>query len=415
MRHVDKNLLGCPTVPRRSLPKLSLLPSALMASYAMHPSLPLAPLHATARITMNEDNHHQNNITVMLPDALVAHALEWLPFSDRRRYFSCSHALVRSCRDYESLLQSLVLSRPPPLSVLENLTNLHTLNMGEWATDDFLRNLSSITAAPNLKHLFMTRSMHITDAGLEFLTRNPLRCQTLETIDITYCRNTTYAGTFPLRDKLTALKLLRRQPQWMDGTYETPFENDSLHTYWADGTFYFLRDNLKSGYVCDYFLWDSTNENRVGDKLQYNNLDLAEVLPVEFRQVFRPGVSLLRLPQEQAVLVAQTLRGMYPPKDYPTLEQKDLVPMGESIYLDVVGNVTNDEEMRHTMLSRIPMRPLESLMPPWDIVEKNRMQIAKMTSKQLNSRWNEEELTLHTRMGGTFEAFMAIRPLYDSM
>lgn len=364
------------------------------------------------------ENERANTRLTMLPEALLAHVLQWLPFSDRRRYFSCCHDSWRNGRrDYEALLQSLVLTRLPPSTLLNNLNNLHTLDIGSNATNDFLRNLQSERVLPKLKHLFMAKSMRITDEGLDSLTRNSLRCQTLESIDISYCRNTTYAGTFVLRDKLKALQLLRRQPQWMDGRYETPFENDHLHTYWPDGTFSFSRETLNSGYVCDYFLWNANNEHCVGDKLQYNDLNTFDALPQEVRNSYRPGVSLVRLPgNDKAILVAQLLRGLYPPKDYPKLEHEGRVELGHSVYLDVDGNVlandADDEDLRHVMISHIPRRPLESLMPPRDIVEKNRVTVANLDG--LNERmWIHEELALHMRLRGRIQDFEAIRPYYE--
>lgn len=367
---------------------------------------------------MNEHHHSDDAVILQLPEAVVGYMLEYLPFADRRVYFSSCHSLWRSCQAYESLLQSLTLSKPPPPTVLSNFLNLRSLDVGSSATDDFLRSLESKQAVPRLKHLVITNSLQVTDAGLESLVRNPIRCETLETLDITYCRNTTYAGTFCLRDSLKALKLLRRQPEWMDGTYETPSDNGCRHTYWADGTFSASTGTLSSGHVSDYFQWTRENEDHVGDKLQYNNMDSFEVLPQELRNAYQPGVSMLRLPGERAVLVAQSLRGLYPPKNYPKLEQKRDVPLGECIYLDVDGKVLSDsdnEELRHVMISHIPIQPLakESLMPPSDIVELNRVQVEKQQTRTLyrekrQCAWNTKELQLHSLLGGSLDELSAM-------
>ena len=75
-----------------------------------------------------------------------------------------------------------------------------------------------------------------------YLSMGEHRSQTLREIDITFCRNTTYNGTFPLRDRLSNLKLIR-QPKWLDGQFHTPFGDSpsysqvEVHTYWADGKF----------------------------------------------------------------------------------------------------------------------------------------------------------------------------------
>jgi hypothetical protein len=224
----------------------------------------------------------------------------------------------------------------------------------------------------------------------------------LQTIDITYCRRTTYEGTFVLRDKLVSLKLLRRQPQWMDGVFETPFENDFLHTYWADGTFSFARDSLATGFVSDIFEWES--ENHVGDKVQYSDFDDSELdttWPAWAKLAYRPGVSLLQIPGERAVLVAQRMRGLYPPRDYPKPHHVDIVPLGQSMYLDRGGNFLernhNDEE-RHTMISHVPMQPLEEIMPPLHIVEKNHL-FLEMAQEEVQDE-GSPELKLHMALGG---------------
>jgi hypothetical protein len=365
---------------------------------------------------MNEDI----SITILrLPEAIVAHILEWLKFSERRRYFSCSAELWTTCREtYESLLPKLVVFEPPPLITLQSMINLTTLNVSKWATDFFLRHLEHEQAVPLLKHLSLAQSMHVTDAGLESLTRNSIRCQTLESIDITYCRRTTYAGTFILRDELTNLKLIRRQPEWLDGMYETPFENDHLHTYWADGTFSFSRDSLNSGYVCDYFEWDDA---RVGTKVQYNDLTaLNDMFPDGLNSHYRPGVSIKRLTGEKAILVAQLQRGIFQPKDYPILSQKDACPIGESIYLNengvaIIQENDNAHDSRYVMISHIPMRPLESFMPPPELVKRNRAFLQDNPEPRVQSRFSirPEEHLLHGMLGGRYEDFEAIQEYYE--
>jgi hypothetical protein len=231
------------------------------------------PLPSTMNASQARDR--TTSVTPLLPEALIWHALEWLSFRERRRFFSSCKSLWRTRIDYESKVKSLVLPSPPPSSSLYNLVNLYSLDLGALSSDGFLLELCSELALPNLRNLSMVRSMQVTDNGLELITRNAVRCRMLQTIDITYCRRTTYEGTFVLRDRLLSLKLLRRQPQWMDGVFETPFENDHLHTYWADGTFSFARDSLATGFVCDVFEWES--QNHVGDKVQYSDFQDSEL------------------------------------------------------------------------------------------------------------------------------------------
>jgi hypothetical protein len=58
----------------------------------------------------------------------------------------------------------------------------------------------------------------------------------------------------------------------MDGKFQTPFDNDGLHTYWCDGTFQFDRDTQSSGFVSDLQL-KKNDCDYVTDKLQYNNFE----------------------------------------------------------------------------------------------------------------------------------------------
>jgi hypothetical protein len=367
-----------------------------------------------------QDGSERVALELLLPEALIWQALEWLPFWQRRRFFSCCKSLWRTRSDYESKIQSLLLPHPPPFSCLCNLGNLQTLDLGCSSSDEFLQELCSELALPNLTNLLMARSMQVTDRGLELLTHNPVRCKMLQTIDITFCRRTTYEGTFVLRDNLVSLKLLRRQPQWMDGLFETPFANDHLHSYWADGTFSFARDSLATGFVCDIFEWESLSQHHVGDKVQYSDFDDSELdtaWPTWAKLAYRPGVSLLRIPGERAVLVAQRLQGLYPPRDCPKLHHVDIVPRGQSMYLDKEGHFLdqnhNDEEQRHTMISHVPMQPLEQIMPPLNIVQKNRAYLERRAAREEIQNETSPELKLHLALGGQLSDWHDVSSKYN--
>jgi hypothetical protein len=100
----------------------------------------------------------------------------------------------------------------------------------------------------------MRGSKHVTDLGLGFLGQSTC-CESLESIDITFYVNTTYEGTLALRNsnRLPNLRVIRRQPIWLDGHFETPFEEEDrreLHTYHVDGSFNFrYRDVMSHGFV----------------------------------------------------------------------------------------------------------------------------------------------------------------------
>ena len=366
-----------------------------------------------------------------LPETILADILSCLNLTDRRRAVGTCKSLwnqrtsleekmtslkINNSREIDGALMTkgLTISRPGP--VLQNLSNLIHLDLQSYATDTLLYLLPTAPFQGTLKSLCMARSTDVTDVGLMLLSRRqpaitdihdsaslhttasyhaaraadvespPHRASSLialEYIDITFCRGTSFSGTFWLRDGLPNLKCIRRQPKWMDGHFYTPFGDDEddveIHTYWPDGTFQFTRDRQSNGFVADLFAWEDNNdmngdemeiedEDRrsvedidfVGDKLQYNNSSMPHPLPTFTQFAYRPGVSLMRLPPEpekadhggsittnhetststtskklvQCVLVAQYLDGLKPPSNRRWMEQakKENIPLGTSKY-----------------------------------------------------------------------------------
>lgn len=80
--------------------------------------------------------------------------------------------------------------------------------------------------------------------------------------------------------------------------------------------------------------------------------------------------------------------------------QKDLASLGESIHLDADVYVTEEQAQQHILLSHIPVPPLDSLMSPEAIVEKNRIHIAQ----QGCDIWEDSsfERTLHELLHCTY-------------
>ena len=213
---------------------------------------------------------------------------------------------------------------------------------------------------------------------------------TLQYIDIKFCRNTTYEGTFLLRSLLDNLRLIRRQPSWLDGEFHTPFSTDGsveVHTYWPDGSFTFTRNSQSTGFVCDLFPWKEDEYDFLGDKLQYNNFPTPDGWPSWFGYAYRPGVSLLKLEDDtssignrqdesRCVLVSQYVRGLKPPSNRHLIEgAKDLVQEGESKYFDKDGNILpngapeNGQDSQVMMISKMRKYPLpvssdNKLLPP---------------------------------------------------
>lgn len=323
-------------------------------------------------------------------------------------------------------------------SFFGTLGNLVELDMGGLATDDVFEALagvnSSVELIKNLRHISMVGSLDVTDRGLELLSRGNNRAQNVISIDITFCRSTTYSGTFPLRDRLHNLALIRRQPEWLDGSFVTPFKraddqnngDDELHIYWADGSFQFNRGLQSEGFVVDLFPLEEdvtpmsqSNPGRkleeegprhLADRLQYTNFEPPQSWPGWARYCYRPGVSLLRLPGcegaesdaladeiaerdsniagNRSVLVAQRLEGLRAPLDAPDAYKHtiDVIPLGKSRTFSRDGEIIADSgngigdaarhPEGHTLISRMKVLPLPDggkLMPPSEIVQRNRV------------------------------------------
>ena len=61
----------------------------------------------------------------------------------------------------------------------------------------------------------------------------------LTALDLTYCPLVSYAAVMALRDASPRLALIRRQPPWLDGHFDTPW--GETHTYYPCGAFSFTR------------------------------------------------------------------------------------------------------------------------------------------------------------------------------
>lgn len=168
----------------------------------------------------------------------------------------------------------------------------------------------------------------------------------------------------------------------------------------------------------------STQQDFVCQKLQYNNFEPSPGWPRSARYCYRPGVSLLRIRSNSPfdddgetadVLEGYCLHGLLPPPDYPKPEHVKCFqnPKSWRCYSrDGTGLMANegvqpddddeDEDRgtearrrqvllreyrrimnrhcRHYVVSRVPVLPLPSLMPPSNLVEWNRDFCARMES-----------------------------------
>eukprot|EP00980_Cylindrotheca_fusiformis_P010742 scaffold2428_cov97-Cylindrotheca_fusiformis.AAC.1 len=244
--------------------------------------------------------------------------------------------------------------------VFRRLTNLQHLDLKSYANEGFFEFLDCHAPLPNLRSLSMVGSLGVTDQGLKRIVNGgEPRRQNFESLTITFCRNTSFAATIFIRENLPNLKLIRRQPAWLDGQFYTPFAPegapDEIHTYWPDGTFTFSRNTESTGFVRDLFPWDS-DEDFLGDKLQYNNPLFPAGWPDWFRLAYRPGVSLLRIDEvmdsssdtdsrpTRCVLVSQRMRGLKPPNARAVMESaKHTLLPGESKQYTEDGDVIPDD------------------------------------------------------------------------
>lgn len=370
------------------------------------------------------------------PDSLVGaplpvldRILQHLVLVDRANVFRTCRALAVAGRAIDSKIRELKVCASDAKRLilhqgrddmtarwLQRFQSLRRLDVGPHATSAFLTMLTERSAvAPQIEHIAMVGSEGITDADLAALAK----LDTLQSLDITFCRNTTYAGTLPLRRALPRL-LIRRQPEWLCGIFETPFLHDGQtedHTYWPDGTFSFTRARESTGFVCQLRPHRENDKTHLGDKLQYSDFEPPRSWPRWARFAYRPGVSLLRVPDElidgkrvRTVLVAQSLgAGGVAPSCAPLPEHRHAVPTGTSRYFRVRSDGTvatgeakkaeppRSQQHRYVMVSRMRVRPLprdHPRMPPEEIVTKNRRFIESIARNEVDVERYEQVLNL---------------------
>jgi hypothetical protein len=371
-----------------------------------------------------------------IPDTSLEHILSYLSFSEGRRFYGLSKALWEAKVVIERRAQRLVLQpeegqryvlNQPFLfsAILYHMFGgmshsiMESLCVDECVDDGFLMvGMLQLGLFPNLQSLRMRSCTGVSDVGLEALSRS-VCAASLRTIDITFCCQTTYKGTFSLRerDRLPNLEWIRRQPEWLDGQFDTPFVEDSgeseVHVYYADGSFSFSRASQSNGFVLQLYQW---GEQFLGDKLQYNNFPVPDGWPSWTRLSYRPGVCLLRLDRTylthgaqgpttttttntntNAILVGQYTRGLRPPQNQRLMERaKDIVPLGEFRYFDPVTfeMVERDEAgaagtRGSVMISKMRVRPLTQLMPPPELLQACRTTCAQCAELE---RWDSNVL-----------------------
>eukprot|EP00668_Euglena_longa_P045805 GGOE01061486.1.p1 GENE.GGOE01061486.1~~GGOE01061486.1.p1 ORF type:complete len:356 (+),score=46.43 GGOE01061486.1:66-1133(+) len=228
--------------------------------------------------------------------------------------------------------------------------------------DDVTCALLGFVAPPTLTSVDVSSCSHVTNLGVHLLTRGSLGAS-LKHLDLTFT-NTDYAIVLHLYRKCSGL-LVRRQPAWLDGHFQCPW--NEVHTYHIDGSFQFTRSRESRGFV-----WCLRNH---GDfltiKIQY--LDVTILPGVPF---FRPGV-LLKW-QEDHVVVVQARWQLDPPDEFPPGQSYAALPIGKSMPLQ-----TNDGVL---LVSRIKVVPLEGdqLRPPEALVDEIEARLSGLLFLQRN-------------------------------
>jgi len=254
---------------------------------------------------------------------------------------ACSHASPSTLQ-----LTAPVLSRSLGQGLFSRVLGLRTLALsGQAGIDD--AQLQSLTVLQQLHSLDISATQ-VTSRGLQSL----YSMQGLQQLDITFCPVVSYSAVLLLRRHCPNLRLIRRQPKWLDGHFETPW--GELHSYYPCGAFSFSRQVESEGWVAQLKDCGDYLENR-----------LLFINPPHWQNYNgRIGVLLKQLhgsdAQQQRVVVLQNLYGLEPPAAWPPLP---LLPAAGTKL-----NHGDEGVMVSTMVVR-PLQPSET-QPPADLQER---------------------------------------------
>jgi len=367
---------------------------------------------------MSENNLYSNNNLMHLPLPVLGHILDFLSLTEEHEWLSSSttpqqqqqqqqrehdeirrhRTCLRVFREAETrrmFLRTEQQQHPSLRYAGDCYGNMVRLDLGKWANDDILESVAR--RMPKLQRLEMVSSEAVTSTGFLMLSR----LHQLRYVDVTFCDGISYNDTLMLRrqhqqrnaETATAMLTIRRQPAWMDGRFQTPFENDGQHTYWPDGTFQYERDNCSVGFV--YRLQRDHRHDLIRIQTQPANFVPPPTWPAWTHFLFRPAVSLLYRQEPfvddgggntadhqepKSVLVAQRISGVALEDYWPRPENWSL-PMGQSFYFARDGSriltTPTDDDRRYVMVTRIPVQPLLQMTPPEELLEQNREFLAQ--------------------------------------
>ena len=255
---------------------------------------------------------------------------------------SCTHADASALQ-----LNTILRSRTLGESVLNCVRGLRSLGLrGQDGIDDV--QLGSLTVLQQL-HSLDIASTEVTSRGL----RNLWSLQSLRELDLTFCPTVSYSAVLQLRRHCPNLRLIRRQPEWLDGHFETPW--GEVHTYYPCGAFSFSREVESEG-------WTAQLRDRGGyleDRLIF--VDIGNQVDLAHRYNGRVGVLLKNLDctpgEARRVLVVQSHFHPEPPPALP------LIPAPPA------PGHTNDYHAEGFMASTMVVRQLEAgcTQPPADV------------------------------------------------
>jgi hypothetical protein len=105
---------------------------------------------------------------------------------------------------------------------------------------------------------------------------------------------------------------------------------------------------------------------------------------------------------DPTLLVAQAQRGIKAPQHWPKPHHNEL-PVGVSTHYSRDGDVLEEPTLSDVMVTRMRVLPLNSLMPPDDVVQVNEEFLQRTIPPEIGDRRQEFvlERVLHAALGGT--------------
>ena len=325
-----------------------------------------------------ESSHVSETPPVSLPsDALClifqsGHPPDWAVWATISREASYAVESIRSaCRSLSLPSVAALGALRPTLSRLRGLRHLllpgSASTPGALLSDDGLAVLAE--ELPLLEELELPSQTQLTNKGIRRAAL--FFADSLRSIDITCCNLIGYGAVEHLRQTCHRLETIRRLPAWMVGWALTP--DGERHTYYADGSFSFDRDEESRGWVAQLRLME---EGCVETRLVYIDIDATGpashngrvgvlVRPEGGREDAAAATAVVAgaaTPSTLEALVLQSLRVPEPPYVWPRMGEESLPATGQTRqFRKLCGGV---------MISRLELHllPPDEQNPPAELV-----------------------------------------------